>query len=175
MLLSLFIASLITVDRNVHVSVARAQYPHDETMIAADPRDPNHLLGCSHIDNGGPLSSPVAFHDIAYFSHDGGRSWSVALETDRTKFASDPVCAIGPDSTSYFSVEYANDLGRYDAYIGVHRSKDHEATWLPPIHVVPFYDRQYITFDDTGGSRDGMLYLNGSWHIRGVDAPSYSG
>lgn len=40
-------ASPIRVGPNVHVSAARADRSHGELVLAADPEDPDRLLGCS--------------------------------------------------------------------------------------------------------------------------------
>ena len=39
-------AQSIVVGKNVHVSRDRANLVHDEITIAADPRNPNHLIAC---------------------------------------------------------------------------------------------------------------------------------
>jgi hypothetical protein len=39
----------ITVGHNVQVSKARGQAIHNEVLLAADPRNPAHLLGCSKL------------------------------------------------------------------------------------------------------------------------------
>lgn len=67
----------ITVAPNVQVSIARAQEDHGEVLVAADPSDPNRLVGCSMIFPD-PLQRRWS-DGITYFSDDGGAHWAPSL------------------------------------------------------------------------------------------------
>src|SRR6266702_2386382 len=74
----------ITVGPNVQVSKANGQRAHFEVLVAADPINPNRLLGCSLILARQP--SQQVTHTIAYSSIDGGASWQPTLEVNRGVF-----------------------------------------------------------------------------------------
>src|SRR4029077_18888287 len=58
----------IHVGPNVFVSVANASRSHYETLIGADPTNPNLLLGCAIIETIHP--SPQLYNTVAYRSGD---------------------------------------------------------------------------------------------------------
>src|SRR5437588_9648299 len=81
LLLSGAASAQITVGPNVHVSKSNAKRAHFEVLVAADPENPNHLLGCSIIEAKQP--SAEMWHTIVYSSMDGGAIWNPTLEVDR--------------------------------------------------------------------------------------------
>src|SRR5215475_12138168 len=53
---------------NVLVS-RESPYPNVELMVAANPRDPNNLIGTAIV------STPVRDHNVIFVSFDAGNSW----------------------------------------------------------------------------------------------------
>ena len=64
---------MVTVARNVHVSVARPNDSHSEVILAADPKNAGRLLAGVHIAYGDTIGTK----SIAYASFDSGKTWSV--------------------------------------------------------------------------------------------------
>src|SRR6266404_4229034 len=154
--------SQIIIGPNIQVSKTRADRAHTEVIISADPRDPNHLLGCSIIGSEEPFKAST----IAYASFDGGRSWIPTLETNEFFMSTDPACTIGPDGTAYFmaDVRTAPDVRLTKVY----RSNDGGKTWLPPVSVT-FVERPSIAVDGTGGKFHGWVYINGWGGVNDID------
>lgn len=158
----------IVVGPNVQVSRERAEIPHREVVLAADPTRPDRLLAGSMIEYKGSLLPP----SVAYASEDGGRTWRLSLERksleDRT-LSGDPAVAFGPDGTAYFTTM---------ARRGLFRSRDGGRTWEPPVAVDPEanLDREFLAVDGTGGRFHGRLYWSstivipplGDGHRRGA-------
>src|SRR5438132_13049686 len=69
-------AQLISVGPNVLVSAARSKESHFETVAAADPRDPNHIIAAAMIGKGTTDAAAAV-----YFSADGGGTWARAVRT----------------------------------------------------------------------------------------------
>jgi hypothetical protein len=148
----------IVVGPNVHVSHARANIPHLEVVLAADPTRPHRLLAGSMIEyKGNPLPPSVA-----YASEDGGKSWRLSLERkspeDRS-ISGDPAVAFGPEGTAYFTT-----LARR----GLFRSRDGGRTWEPPSALDPEanLDREFLTVDVTGGRFRGRLYWSSAIELQ---------
>jgi hypothetical protein len=148
----------IAVGSNVHVSHERADIPHREVVLAADPNRPNRLLAGSMIEyKGNPLPPSVA-----YASEDGGKSWRLSLERksleDRS-ISGDPAVAFGPEGTAYFAT-----LARR----GLFRSRDSGRTWEPPTALDPeaVLDREFLAVDGTGGRFRGRLYWSSAIALR---------
>ena len=92
----------ISVGPNVQVSKANSTRSHAEVLVAADPRNPKNLIGCSMIEPKGPTAQ--MYNTLAYMSTDGGESWLPSLEVDRGLLGSgDPACAFGPNGEAYFT------------------------------------------------------------------------
>lgn len=69
--------------------------------LKADPGDPNNLIVCGAKRN----AQKNAYFGVLYFSRDGGKSWSRALEDRASTWVSEQSCAFGPDHTAYFISE----------------------------------------------------------------------
>lgn len=143
--------SQIVVESEAQVSLSRAHLPHNEVIIAADPRHPSRLLVGSKI-NYTPCDNTQS---LAYRSWDGGKTWKVAFENRNEKNASDPAVAYGPDGIAYFSTTGARNNF-------VSRSQDGGQTWQGPTNVdaKANLDRQYLAVDCTNGKYRGRVYWN---------------
>src|SRR5947209_4691060 len=87
---------VLQVGPNIQVSGARAQYAHNEVVLAADRNHRGRLLACSMFGAGEQRSVKTA----SYVSFDNGQTWSPGATADE-HFADDPTCAYGPDGTAY--------------------------------------------------------------------------
>jgi len=150
-------AQQINVSKNVQVSLARKDKAHNETLIAADTNNADHLLGVSMALS---VGWDAMMHTLVYTSFDRGKTWSLTLDTSAEPgFSGDPACAFGPDGAAYFSAIFQTP-GK-PGVLRVYRSKDGGKTWLEPV-VVPALrglDRQYIAVDDTNGKYRGQIYV----------------
>jgi len=158
--------SRITVGRNVQVSKSRADRAHFESYLAADPSNSKHLVGGAMIVPAGP--SQKWYETIAYVSVDGGDTWQPTIESPGN---GDPVTAFGVDGTAYFAV-LSNDSGRDNAKTLVYRSPDGGRTWLEPVTLRSWSDREYLTIDRSGGPFHGHIYLNATGITTGPDGKS---
>jgi hypothetical protein len=149
----------ITVGPNVQVSSARAQENHGEVLVAADPSDPNRLIGCSMIFPD-PLQRRWS-DGITYFSDDGGIHWTPSLYVDSGAMGTgDPACGFGPSGKAYSVYLQPAAKPEMDDVL-VYRSANGGKTWAPPSHI-DWIDREYITVDTTGGKHNGRIYINGT-------------
>src|SRR5215472_11404831 len=88
----------ITVGRNVQVSKANGDREHNEVILAADPKDPKHLIAGSMVYN--PKKSD--YNVVTYTSFDSGASWQSTLEVNHDPgLDGDPSTAVGCDGTGY--------------------------------------------------------------------------
>lgn len=168
----------ILVGQNVQVSKAFRDYEHQEVLLASDPNNPLHLLGCAIVR----WSEKTARNKvIAYASFDGGKEWAPVLEAFPDPSMADPAVAYGPDGTAFFIA-----FGRAKAFVStgasganrfysfLYRSEDSGKTWLPPISLEDM-DSQFIVADNTGGKYHGRLYIHGVKGIRGIDGDYLTG
>ena len=157
----------ITVGPNVQVSKANGGRAHFEVLVAADPEDSHHLLGCSIIEVQQPSTQP--WHTIVYSSMDGGASWQPTLEVDRGfPGISDPACTFGIDNHAYFTTLLTGagfPASPDSSRMAVYRSADAGRTWEPPVDL-PFVDREYIVVDTTQSKYRGRIYINGNHSVR---------
>jgi hypothetical protein len=149
----------IVVGRNVQVSKAMAADSHYEVLAAADPRDAAHMVVGSFIYSE-RRTTPAT---IVYSTRDGGNSWLPTLQVDTLANTSDPAPAYGQDGAAFFAVAWLGPPGtsRSSRTMLMFRSKDGGASWAPPTSL-PYMDRQYVTFDQTGGKYNGRVYVNGN-------------
>src|SRR6266545_3128798 len=91
------VANQIIVGTNVQVSKQRADQPHYEVQIAADPANSKHLLACSMRRANKPWHSVVV-----YASFDGGTTWNETLHISEG-YVSDPSCSYGPGGVAYIA------------------------------------------------------------------------
>src|SRR5690349_6055095 len=67
--------TVIQVGQNIHVSREISDRPLTEPQIAADPKNPNHLLGAAIVAST-PSPGAAAEDCAAFVSFDGGKTWS---------------------------------------------------------------------------------------------------
>lgn len=122
-LLAPTVGAQIAVGPNVQVSVAQSKYPMGEVLLSADPKDPNHLLGC------GIVYSEVGIRrwTAVYLSTDGGKTWSTTLETKKWYDSADPACTVGLNGVAnHVALAWQNPK----LYVlAVYRSTDGGRTW----------------------------------------------
>jgi hypothetical protein len=134
-----------------------------EPAIAADPRNPRHVVATWQQDIGGP----AARSDLIASTFDGGRSWTTSTIPGLTvctggsaDVASDPWLSIGGDGTVYFSGTSGTATADPPPIAVVaSRSRDGGRTWRQPTTVAaaePGNDTDAITADPT---RAGSAYL----------------
>jgi len=150
-------AESFSVGPNVRVSADNGSRLHHEITMAASPVDPGKLLACSMIFD----AKDASRHVVAYSSFDGGKSWVAALEVKRTTFVGDPTCAYDADGAAYLSALALHYESAAEHEMLVYRSADGGRAWSEPT-VLPFIDREWLTFDRTSGPRKGLLYLHGN-------------
>src|SRR5262245_21568592 len=146
----------IRVGPNVQVSRAHERIAHNEILLAADPKEPGRLLGCSMAFD--PARNRT--YTIVYASADGGQTWTPTLETADLEFSGDPACALGKNAHGYYMALGWKEGGKISDPI--YRSEDSGKTWSAPILLSEFHglDREYLSVDNTGGKFDGRVYLH---------------
>jgi hypothetical protein len=162
------LAQQIVVGPNVLVSKGEQAFKLGETLLTADPKDPNRLLGCAMIWLDGARRRTT----IVYASFDGGKSWEPTLDTKKFFDSSDPAIAFGLDNTAYYTVlatPEAESTSRLRMLS--YRSNDGGRTWLPPLAISPFasIDREFIVVDNTAGQYRGRVYIAGVGTTRSLD------
>jgi hypothetical protein len=141
----------IQVLRAYPISVDNASRPHFESHLAVDPRDPQHLLATSMVQQG------ERYRSYIYVTFDGGRRWTRATTQsgDTSLFTGlDPVVYFSRTGTAFFATG-AQSRTLFS------RSTDGGRSWGDPIRL-SYRDREYIAVDTTGGPLDGTIYVAGS-------------
>src|SRR5262249_45524819 len=112
---------------NVLVS-RESPYPNVELMVAANPRDPNNLIGTAIV------STPVRDHNVIFVSFDAGNSWrTVDLPEVPEDGTGNAQVAFDNEGLAYFSVlgQSRNKSGDKQFQITLFRSRDGGRTWAP--------------------------------------------
>jgi hypothetical protein len=163
--------SRITVGLNIQVSKDRGTLEHGEAVICTDPTNSRNLIAASQAGtNGKPIYSyGEKTGTIVYRSNDGGATWQYAFDTFGTSdFSGDSACAVAPDGTLHYSAMVSpgkppenfldTDFRLYD-----YASSDGGRTWREPVELAGVHgaDRQFMTFDQSGGKYRGQEYI--SW------------
>jgi hypothetical protein len=132
------------------ILVSRGEdFPHVETMLAANPTDARHLLASSILrprDSRGRILSRTR----AYVSRDAGRSWTASLLPEEDQW--DPIVAFTPRGTALFAYLLP------PKHLSVFRSDDGGASWKNRLDL-PFVDGPMIAVDWTRGQNRGHVYL----------------
>ena len=168
--LPLSASAQISVGPNVQVSKANSTRSHAEVLVAADPQNANHLLGCSMIEPKEPTAQ--LYNTLAYVSTDGGATWQPSLEVDRGLLGSaDPACAFGAKGEAYFSTIVSEKGGRlsedYKSRLAFYRSLDAGKTWSQPVDMLSL-DREFITVDTRSDKYKGRIYVHANGFSRNV-------
>ena len=155
----------IRVGPNVLVSRALPDLAHNEVLVAADPDDPNLLVGCSMTFS----AEANRISTVVYHSSDGGRTWAPRLDTRAYQFSGDPACAIGKSGTAYYVALGTTAAGKNSA--PVYRSRDSGKSWSEPVSLHGFHglDREYVTVDNTAGKYAGNVYVHATGWARGME------
>ncbi|MEO8430648.1 MAG: hypothetical protein ABI592_03995 [Acidobacteriota bacterium] len=143
-----------------------AQRMHEEVILAAHPKDPKRLIGCSIVDEDGYKQRGM--HAVAYGSEDGGLHWKHVVES--TAFDGDPMCGYGPDGRAYFLSIGTDDESwkKVDWWMEIFRSDDGGRTWGPG-ELMPGGDRPWLAFDEGRGKTAGWGYVVYSIRIAHLD------
>lgn len=148
----LLAAGAARIEAGPDVLVSRdGDFPHCETWIAANPKDPKNLVGAATTFSKPPDGS---FMNRTYASHDGGWTWTAAtLPIEVENGGGDPQVGYLPDGTALFV-----GIGKFG--MAVHRSEDGGKTWGKPA-VLKFADHEQLAVDHTVGRFAGRVYLAG--------------
>ncbi len=163
--------------RNIRVDQDRSNFPHDETVIAVNPRNPKNLVAGANDYRLGYGSSGF------YSSQDGGHTWYDGIipvpswpDGDVPAGGGDPVTLFDSNGVAYY-VGLAFDRGTDRSAIVVSRSTNGGQTWSRPsfaskdgvavanlVKVAPsvFHDKEWGAFDTTTGkanSHPNRLYI----------------
>jgi hypothetical protein len=146
-------APRLVVGAPVAVSADRSAAPHVEPHLAADPDDPEVLLGAAvTFPEGSPERSLAETVVAGFRSADGGALWRrVALPACRI----DPWVAFGKGGLAFVQC-----LGEGGSVI--YRSEDAGRSWEEPVRLPAgegsSADRPVLTVDDSTGPRAGTVY-----------------
>ena len=156
-------AQRITVGPNEQVSRTHPLDAHYEVCSAIDPRNRSHLIAASfrYAHDGSSDGT------VVYSSRDGGRTWSVTLDSPLLDNTSDPSCAYGPDGSAYFVASYippASGSDRSLRQMKAFRSLDGGKTWAEP-SLLTYTDRESVVIDTTGGQYSGRVYVVGNHRL----------
>jgi hypothetical protein len=163
--------------RNIRVDQDRSNFPHDETVIAVNPRNPKNLVAGANDYRLGYGSSGF------YSSQDGGHTWYDGIipvpswpDGDVPAGGGDPVTLFDSNGVAYY-IGLAFDRGTDRSAIVVSRSTNGGQTWSRPsfaskdgvavanlVKVAPsvFHDKEWGAFDTTTGkanSHQNRLYI----------------
>jgi hypothetical protein len=163
--------------RNIRVDQDHSNFPHDETVIAVNPRNPMNLVA-------GANDYRLGYgHSGFYSSQDGGHSWYDGIipvpswpDGDVPAGGGDPVTLFDTNGTAYY-IGLAFDRATDRSGIVVSRSTNGGLTWSRPSFttkdgvavanlekVAPsiFHDKEWGAFDTTTGkanSHPNRLYI----------------
>jgi hypothetical protein len=156
--------------------------PQNETAIAIDPNDPNHIVtGYNDYRVGWPVGGGFST------TFDGGQTFHDGLVTFPALIAPEdfPGFAEPPVATGDPAVAFANDGTVYQSSLGfsasfceggvfVYRSDDGGIAWWRPVvatgtGIVDYWpyafdcsvilDKEYMAVDNSGGPHDGRVYV----------------
>lgn len=157
--------SAIALGRTAPISLDARAYPHAESYLAVNPRNPANLLASAlTIRRDG-------FGSVAYASFDGGVTWRASLLTGTASSVT-----TGGDAIVYFDGDGTAFFGSNDRDgLWVARSRDggqtfDTATLLPGPRG---FDRQFMGFDGIGRFK-GRIYAGASALVRPIDGEDHS-
>jgi hypothetical protein len=163
--------------RNIRVDQDLSDFPHDETAIAVNPRNPKNIVAGANDYRLGYGSSGF------YSSQDGGRTWYDGIipvpswpDGDVPAGGGDPVTLFDSNGTAYY-VGLAFDRATDRSAIVVSRSTNNGKTWSRPsfttrdgvavanlkkVDPSVFHDKEWGAIDTTAGkanSHPNRLYI----------------
>lgn len=156
----------ISVGKNVHLSAASSEAPHQGCTIVADPSNPLRLCAASMISI--KLPTATAFGIVGYISQDGGSTWRLAYERSGKRAGEaccDEALAFGPDGELYAAHmrgRFANRSGEApsDARTELLVSRDGGTTWEDRGVIEGLVDRPQLAVDVSNNPFRGRLYCN---------------
>ncbi len=162
--LCLCFACGISFSQNVNLSTSK--YWDGECYLAANPKNPKHLVTAWMYFSLTNLQNAIATRT----SFDGGKTWSPLqlLPHVYPKFTcADPTMYFGKDSCVYLAYIDLSGLKTSDSgYIMVTRSVNGGINWKPPVKAIAWnavanlpIDRPWIAADGTNGPYAGRVYL----------------
>ena len=156
----------VRVGPTVQVSRAGSERAHEEVYLAAHPKDPNRLLGCSIVDR--DRYAERGMHAVAYVSEDGGGTWRRAVES--REFNGDPMCAFAPDGRAFFVSIGTDDENwkKVNWWMEIFVSADGGLAWGPG-HVRRGGDRPWLAFDPGDARRPAATYVVYSIRTTAID------
>lgn len=144
---------------NVLVDQDKTKQTHNEPYIAANPTNALNLVAGS---NDG--SNQSAGYSGYYYTMDGGKTWAGGILNGKSVgfTGGDPTIAYSRKGVVYYG-ELAGVGG--GSALSVFSSADGGKTWSPmlisvPSHGSDFYDRPFLTVDNSGGKNDGTIYMS---------------
>lgn len=149
-------SSTIYADPDVRISFDGSDVMHLEAPTAASPVDPDLIFAAAQLAFPGRhlLDSETRI----YVSKDAGARWEARTLPNGVGGSWDSSLSVGKNHTAYFVTAQYSHPGR----VTVFRSNDDGMTWQAADAGVHSWDREFSAVDNTGGPRDGALYIVGS-------------
>jgi hypothetical protein len=158
----------VAVGANIQVSTAKAELPHRECVIAADPTNAARIFAAAIYLPAGAKRPAGAENVVGYFSHDGGKTWQLSFAHE-DGVCSEPAAAFGPDGSLYFVRQHVtledfarprHKPGEDNASLHFYRSTDGGKAFEPVATIArqAFLDRPWLAVDCTDGKDRGRLY-----------------
>jgi len=152
------------VGENVLVSDDENHRHQNETCVAINPSDPDHILGGCNDYRQGTVTCGW------FVSFDGGENWEDGVVDGLNQFsrAGDPTLVLNAEGHAWYCGIHYN-RNDYVGGIFVSHSEDGGLNWDDPDWVIthegendpPFEDKPYLGMDNTDSEFDGNLYV--SW------------
>jgi len=158
---------VITVGQNVHISQARRDLAHYESLAAGDPVHPGRMISCTHVMARRGL---VVGEQQCYGTFDGGKSWAPTLRVASGSWNGDPTEAYGRGDTVYVAALVRGDSAKPDTSVQrtqLYRSPNGGRTWEEGAGFT-YIDREYLAVDRTNGRFGGRIYLVGQGWVSPV-------
>ncbi len=155
----------VLVGPNILVS-KDGNFPHVETMVAANPVDASNLIGGAMAFSmpGGGIQSKT------YTSLDGGYNWKATTYPEQRKFGGHhPQVAFGASGTALFTtLAFMRDKADQNrTALHLYRSEDRGINWSKPVTLGYDYNYQQIVVDHTSGKFSGHVYVGATFEKSG--------
>ncbi len=147
----------ITISRGSQISTDNAKYPHFESFLAVNPKNPNHWLASAIM-----IGRDSEGDSYPYVSRDGGRTWrrgQMKRKDERIFKGPDPIVYFDPEG----KIAFFGTVGFAPRGLLLSRSNDGGLTWEDPVTIPGgTIDRPYLAFDHTGGKFNHRIYFGGA-------------